>query len=164
MKRQVGGIVCEGTCLFPTPSLFAVSLPTILFPSSSTYEPEKSEAIVALTNFRAFLRHGKKIKYEKGSAMLSFLVHTVLRGTALIRNGALLRDTALISFFGKQQIVRKKALMFIWKGSRRLVNGHAVPGLFVDLSWPERTAKQSSTQNLEARSFVWRNCAHTWTL
>ena len=51
----------------------------------------------------------KKVKYGKSSEILNFLVHTVMirfsargaylllisKGRALIRNGALLRDTAL---------------------------------------------------------------------
>ena len=32
--------------------------------------------------------------------------------------------------------------------------------LSLDLSWPERIAKKSSSQNLKAWSFVWRNCTH----
>ena len=82
---------------------------------------------------------------KKNSAILRFLVHTRLmirfsalgayllltyEGRALIRNGALVRNTALL-WFSRKENFAQKSLMFIWKGSRTLMNGHAVPGPFL---------------------------------
>ena len=113
---------------------------------------------------------GKKIKYEKSSAILIFLVHTVM-----IRFSALSAYLLLIPkgwrffetgrYYGTRQLFNflRTGKLFqtnLWCLFEKDQEDCWTDMLSLDLSWPERIAKKSSSQNLKAWSFVWRNCTH----
>ena len=113
---------------------------------------------------------GKKIKYEKSSAILIFLAHTVM-----IRFSALSAYLLLIPkgwrffetgrYYGTRQLFNflRTGKLFqtnLWCLFEKDQEDCWTDMLSLDLSWPERIAKKSSSQNLKAWSFVWRNCTH----
>ena len=110
-----------------------------------------------LANVVTFLRYGKKSQVWKKtqrywvfwfSALGAYLL-LISKGTALSRNGALLRNTALFNFQEKK-ILRKNLWCLFEKDQEHWWTNM----LSLDLSWSERTATKSSSQNLKARSFV----------
>ena len=57
--------------------------------------------------------------------------------------------------FKNQRNMRNRALMFIWEGQKKKVNELVVPTSFL-----VKAKSQAIAANI---SFVWRNCALTWT-
>ena len=141
--------------------IFFSGLYSFPHPRLRSLKSQKPFSVGKRYNFSSLRK--KKSSIKKNSAILSFLVHTVMirfsalgaylllisKGTALSRNGALLRNTALFNFQEKK-ILRKNLWCLFEKDQEHWWTNM----LSLDLSWSERTATKSSSQNLKARSFV----------
>ena len=70
---------------------------------------------------------GIKYMYDQIYKLKVHLHNVMIRFSAWSLICVLLRIGALIPFLEKQQNVRDKALLFMWRGSRRLENGNCYP-------------------------------------
>ena len=113
---------------------------------------------------------GKKFKYEKSSAILIFLVYNVMirfsalgaylllipKGWRCFETGRYYGTRHLFNFLRTGKLFQTN----LWRLFEKDQEDCWTDMLSLDLSWPERIAKKSSSQNSKARSFVRRNCTH----